>query len=129
MDARQTLRAHIANLRRKIEPADGVSLIHTDHGVGYRLADVHPDGARREGLPKKRSIASSFAVAFPPCTTLGRPLGPGQRAAVSWIVVWHELVAGSARLVQVEEQAANVVRIDRGAGGTRVPSPQITART
>jgi two-component system KDP operon response regulator KdpE len=45
-DARQTLRAHIANLRRKIEPADGECLIHTDHGVGYRLADGHPDGAR-----------------------------------------------------------------------------------
>ena len=47
MDARQTLRAHIANLRRKIEPADGERLIHTDHGVGYRLADVHPESARR----------------------------------------------------------------------------------
>jgi two-component system, OmpR family, KDP operon response regulator KdpE len=47
MDARQTLRAHIANLRRKIEPTDGERLIHTDHGVGYRLADVHPEGARR----------------------------------------------------------------------------------
>jgi two-component system KDP operon response regulator KdpE len=47
MDARQTLRAHIANLRRKIEPADGRRLIHTDHGVGYRLADVHREGARR----------------------------------------------------------------------------------
>ncbi len=46
MDARQTLRAHIANLRRKIEPADGERLIHTDHGVGYRLADVHPKGTR-----------------------------------------------------------------------------------
>jgi two-component system KDP operon response regulator KdpE len=48
-DARQTLRAHVANLRRKIEPADGARLIHTDHGVGYRLADVHPDdpGQRR----------------------------------------------------------------------------------
>jgi two-component system KDP operon response regulator KdpE len=38
-DARQTLRAHVVNLRRKIEPADGVRLIHTDHGVGYRLTD------------------------------------------------------------------------------------------
>jgi two-component system KDP operon response regulator KdpE len=47
MDARHTLRAHIANLRRKIEPAHGGSLIHTDHGVGYRLADVHSEGARR----------------------------------------------------------------------------------
>jgi two-component system KDP operon response regulator KdpE len=47
MDARQTLRAHIANLRRKIEPGDGGRLIHTDHGVGYRLAEVH-EGARRQ---------------------------------------------------------------------------------
>ena len=41
VDARQTLRTHVANLRRKIEPADGVRLIHTDHRVGYRLAEVH----------------------------------------------------------------------------------------
>jgi two-component system, OmpR family, KDP operon response regulator KdpE len=47
MDARQTLRAHIANLRHKIEPTDGERLIHTDHGVGYRLVDVHREGARR----------------------------------------------------------------------------------
>jgi two-component system KDP operon response regulator KdpE len=46
MDARQTLRAHIANLRRKIEP-DGLRLIHTDHGVGYRFADAHSENARR----------------------------------------------------------------------------------
>jgi two-component system KDP operon response regulator KdpE len=46
MGARQTLRAHIANLRRKIEPANSVRFIHTDHGVGYRFADVHPGGAR-----------------------------------------------------------------------------------
>jgi two-component system, OmpR family, KDP operon response regulator KdpE len=44
-DARQTLRAHMANLRRKIRPADGGPLIHTDHGVGYRLADMHPEAA------------------------------------------------------------------------------------
>jgi two-component system, OmpR family, KDP operon response regulator KdpE len=42
MDARQTLRAHIANLRRKIEPADGGRLIHTYPGVGYRLAEPSP---------------------------------------------------------------------------------------
>jgi two-component system, OmpR family, KDP operon response regulator KdpE len=37
----QLLRAHIANLRRKIEPAGrtgGPSYIHTDPGVGYRFA-------------------------------------------------------------------------------------------
>jgi two-component system, OmpR family, KDP operon response regulator KdpE len=32
-----TLRTHIANLRRKIEPASGARLIRTDHGVGYRF--------------------------------------------------------------------------------------------
>jgi two-component system, OmpR family, KDP operon response regulator KdpE len=45
IEARQTLRAHVANLRRKIEPTDGERLIHTDHGIGYRLADVQPDRA------------------------------------------------------------------------------------
>jgi DNA-binding response OmpR family regulator len=39
-DARRTLRVHVANLRRKIEPTDGERLIYTEHGVGYRLADV-----------------------------------------------------------------------------------------
>ena len=34
----QVLRAHIANLRRKIEPADGPLFIRTDPGVGYRFA-------------------------------------------------------------------------------------------
>ena len=44
LDARQTLRAHIANLRRKIEPADGTRLIHTAPGVGYRLTDFSAMG-------------------------------------------------------------------------------------
>jgi len=34
----QVLRAHIANLRRKIEPAGGRRYIRTDPGVGYRFA-------------------------------------------------------------------------------------------
>jgi len=34
----QVLRAHIANLRRKIEPPDGPVFIRTDAGVGYRFA-------------------------------------------------------------------------------------------
>jgi two-component system KDP operon response regulator KdpE len=34
----QVLRAHIANLRRKIEPADGPRHILTEPGVGYRFA-------------------------------------------------------------------------------------------
>ncbi len=34
----QVLRAHIANLRRKIEPPDGPKYVLTDPGVGYRFA-------------------------------------------------------------------------------------------
>jgi two-component system KDP operon response regulator KdpE len=34
----QVLRAHIANLRRKVEPSGGPKLIRTDPGVGYRFA-------------------------------------------------------------------------------------------
>jgi two-component system KDP operon response regulator KdpE len=37
-DDTQVLRAHVANLRRKIEPADGPRYIKTDPGVGYRFA-------------------------------------------------------------------------------------------
>jgi two-component system KDP operon response regulator KdpE len=37
-DDAQVLRAHIANLRRKIEPADGPRFIRTDPGVGYRFS-------------------------------------------------------------------------------------------
>jgi two-component system, OmpR family, KDP operon response regulator KdpE len=33
-----TLRTHIANLRRKVEPAGGGRLIRTDPGVGYRIS-------------------------------------------------------------------------------------------
>jgi two-component system, OmpR family, KDP operon response regulator KdpE len=37
-DDTQTLRAHIKNLRRKIEPADGVQrYIRTELGIGYRF--------------------------------------------------------------------------------------------
>ncbi|MDX6623163.1 MAG: two-component system, OmpR family, operon response regulator KdpE [Solirubrobacterales bacterium] len=34
----QVLRAHVANLRRKIEPPDGPKYVLTDPGVGYRFA-------------------------------------------------------------------------------------------
>jgi two-component system KDP operon response regulator KdpE len=37
-DDLQVLRAHIANLRRKIEPEDGPKYVTTDPGVGYRFA-------------------------------------------------------------------------------------------
>lgn len=33
----QVLRAHVANLRRKIEPDDGPRYIRTDPGIGYRF--------------------------------------------------------------------------------------------
>jgi two-component system KDP operon response regulator KdpE len=61
IDARQTLRAHIANLRRKIEPTDGTRLIHTDHGVGYRLADTPPETARRR--PATQHVSDRELVA------------------------------------------------------------------
>ncbi len=38
-DDTQVLRAHIANLRRKIEPPEGPRFIRTDPGVGYRFSD------------------------------------------------------------------------------------------
>jgi two-component system, OmpR family, KDP operon response regulator KdpE len=37
-DDLQVLRAHVANLRRKIEPPGGPRYIRTDAGVGYRFA-------------------------------------------------------------------------------------------
>jgi two-component system KDP operon response regulator KdpE len=37
-DDTQVLRAHMANLRRKIEPGDGPRLIRTESGIGYRFA-------------------------------------------------------------------------------------------
>ncbi|HET8862937.1 MAG TPA: response regulator transcription factor [Solirubrobacterales bacterium] len=37
VDDVQVLRVHLANLRRKIEPADGPRYIRTDPGVGYRF--------------------------------------------------------------------------------------------
>jgi two-component system KDP operon response regulator KdpE len=43
VDAKQTLRAHIANLRRKIEPESGACLIRTEPRVGYRFANTHQE--------------------------------------------------------------------------------------
>ena len=37
-DDTQVLRAHVANLRRKIEPPEGPRYIKTDPGIGYRFA-------------------------------------------------------------------------------------------
>jgi two-component system KDP operon response regulator KdpE len=92
MNARQTLRAHIANLRRKIEPADGGHLIHTDHGVGYRLADVHPEEAGR-GRPAEEVIDRELARRVAP-RGLHRP--PGLRTARR--VNRPPLVAGTVRI-------------------------------
>jgi DNA-binding winged helix-turn-helix (wHTH) protein len=50
---RQTLRAHIANLRRELGPTDWTPLIGTYHGVGYRLTDAPADP-----LPHTQRLAS-----------------------------------------------------------------------
>ena len=39
-DDNHVLRGQIANLRRKIEPAEGPRYIRTDPGVGYRFTDA-----------------------------------------------------------------------------------------
>jgi two-component system, OmpR family, KDP operon response regulator KdpE len=41
VDAKQTLRVHIANLRRKIAPEYGACVIRTEPGVGYRFTSAH----------------------------------------------------------------------------------------
>jgi two-component system, OmpR family, KDP operon response regulator KdpE len=46
---RQTLRTHIANLRRKLGSAEGLPLIDTHHGVGYRFAGSHAANAPQMG--------------------------------------------------------------------------------
>jgi two-component system KDP operon response regulator KdpE len=55
---RQMLRAHIRNLRRKLEPADGPPLIGTRHGVGF--TNSHSDGAAQ--APPAGSRAHSGPV-------------------------------------------------------------------
>jgi two-component system, OmpR family, KDP operon response regulator KdpE len=57
---RQTLRTHIANLRRKVEPAEGLPLIGTHHGVGYRFTDSHSENAirTRPAPPRTQSLAA-----------------------------------------------------------------------
>jgi two-component system KDP operon response regulator KdpE len=56
---RRTLRAHIANLRRKIEPAEGVRLIRTDHRVGYRLA-AESSGSDGPSWPIEEAVDPSL---------------------------------------------------------------------
>jgi hypothetical protein len=55
VDARQTLRAHIVNLRRKSSQPTATASIHTDHRVGYRLADLHVE-PMRVGPPPKGEV-------------------------------------------------------------------------
>jgi two-component system, OmpR family, KDP operon response regulator KdpE len=83
MDARQTLRAHIANLRRKIEPPDGERLIHNDPGVGYRLADVHPEGATR-GRPAEELIDRDLVRSRVSASHALRPAGWARPAPHSY---------------------------------------------
>jgi two-component system, OmpR family, KDP operon response regulator KdpE len=65
IDVPQMLRAHIANLRRKIEPTDGERLIQTDHGIGYRLAHVNPEGTRQR-LPEEQVIDRGGSLGLAP---------------------------------------------------------------
>jgi two-component system, OmpR family, KDP operon response regulator KdpE len=46
VEDRQTLRQHIANLRRKIELGGAPGVIRTEHGIGYRFADATPSRGR-----------------------------------------------------------------------------------
>jgi two-component system KDP operon response regulator KdpE len=50
---RQTLRVHIANLRRKLSCADGLSLIDTHHGAGYRFTDRQAEGSPRNSAARR----------------------------------------------------------------------------
>ena len=85
-EARQTLRAHIANLRHKIEPTDGEPLIHTNHGLGYRLADAHPQRPRlrqpAQQLIDRELVHSRISVASDPGAHMTRRVsGRGLRVA------------------------------------------------
>jgi two-component system KDP operon response regulator KdpE len=53
----ESLRTHIANLRRKIEPAHGPQRILTVHGVGYRLVDAPPERTPLAVAPSLRLAA------------------------------------------------------------------------
>jgi two-component system, OmpR family, KDP operon response regulator KdpE len=84
VDAGQTLRVHIANLRRKIEPADGPHLIHTEHRVGYRLAELHPeDGSpiRPGEQPVDRELVHSRVSALHAARPAGQATPARRRAA------------------------------------------------
>ncbi len=52
VEGRQTLRKHIANLRRKIELEGAPCVIRTEHGVGYRFAEATPVRGRFAERPR-----------------------------------------------------------------------------
>jgi len=49
VEDRQTLRRHIANLRRKLELAGAPAAIRTEHGIGYRFVGATRAGGRADG--------------------------------------------------------------------------------
>jgi len=49
VEDRQTLRRHIANLRRKLELAGAPAVIRTEHGIGYRFVGATRAGGRADG--------------------------------------------------------------------------------
>jgi DNA-binding winged helix-turn-helix (wHTH) protein len=63
VDEAQTLRVHIANLRRKMRPFERYIL--TDHGVGYRFADEARGRDRERRLRLVSGSRRPAAVAKP----------------------------------------------------------------
>jgi two-component system, OmpR family, KDP operon response regulator KdpE len=49
---KQTLRQHIANLRRKLELGGAPGVIRTEHGAGYSFADATPEPGRPAEPPR-----------------------------------------------------------------------------
>jgi DNA-binding winged helix-turn-helix (wHTH) protein len=73
IDAKQALRAHITNLRRKIEPEYGACLIRTEPRVGYRFAATH-----HEHLGQQRSaVELSDCQISQPRSVVSTPQGAG----------------------------------------------------
>lgn len=75
LDDKQTLRTHIANLRRKIELGRGGQLIRTRHGLGYCLLDPHI------GDPGPAQPVDSL---IEPTSNTGRLVPLRQPSPVSW---------------------------------------------
>lgn len=60
VEDRQTLRAHVANLRRKLGPTDAHSLIRTYHGAGYLFEAL--DSERSTGRARPVPRAKPYVV-------------------------------------------------------------------